>query len=260
MQQVYDLVLNQDLLHEIDSTVFGNDHLVGIRQLSFTCREEVRILRRWLAEQPAGILLDLACGAGGPGRLIADRLADRIVGVDLARNAVQRATDDLRSVPLIGGYVVAEAGLLPLRDRSVDVVLSVDFPPLASFLPEIVRVLRPEGCLLFSGWESRDPGFTHFPAQFDPLLADVGLAVTRRDESPHWPARERVWATEVIRRQEELRACATPETAQWVLDDATAELPMTARVLLSAQCDVPRDITGVNAHPVGWNRPIRPVP
>ncbi|MGQ0777375.1 MAG: class I SAM-dependent methyltransferase [Pseudonocardiales bacterium] len=183
---MYDLVLNQSVLHEIDSTVFGADHLVEIRQLGFTCREEVGILRSWLSEQPAGILLDLACGAGGPGRLIADGLAECIVGVDLAGNALRRATDDLRSVTLIGGYVVADAGLLPLRDRSVDVVLSVDFPTIASFLHGIARVLRPGGRLLLSGWESRDPGFGHFPALFDPLLAAVGLTVTHRYESPHW--------------------------------------------------------------------------
>ncbi|HEU0127256.1 MAG TPA: hypothetical protein VFQ48_01415 [Pseudonocardiaceae bacterium] len=77
MQQIYDLVLNQDLLHEIDSIVFGSDHLAGIRQLSFTCREEVGTLRRWLTGQSAAILLDLVCSAGGPGRLIADRSLDR---------------------------------------------------------------------------------------------------------------------------------------------------------------------------------------
>jgi ubiquinone/menaquinone biosynthesis C-methylase UbiE len=249
MQRMYDLVLNQDILHEIDAAVFGADHLAQIRQLSFTCREEVGILRRWLAEQNANILLDLACGAGGPGRLIADRLAECIVGVDIACNALRRATDDLRSVTLTGGYVVADAGLLPLRDRSVDAILSVDFPPIESFLHEIVRILRPEGRLLVSGWESRDPGFKHFPALFDPLLATVGLMVTHRYESPHWLARERAWVTEVIRRKEELRTCATPETAQLILDEARMELPMRARVLFCAQLNTSG--SGLAGQPAG---------
>jgi SAM-dependent methyltransferase len=96
----------------------------------------------WVIEQalalPAeALVVDLAGGRGRHARPLAER-GRRVIVIDIAESAV-------RDAGLPG--IVAEATRLPVRERSLDAILSVNFLDRSIF-PSLVRLLRPGGRLI----------------------------------------------------------------------------------------------------------------
>ena len=105
----------------------------------------------WLNIPPGGIVLDVGCGpasitaslarATGPSGLV--------LGVDLSEAMLARAVR-AETGPQIG-FLHADAQRLPLRDATVDVVVSMAvlqlIPDPVAALSEMARVLRPGGRL-----------------------------------------------------------------------------------------------------------------
>lgn len=94
-------------------------------------------------------VLDVGCGRGGNLQQLHRRWAPGLlVGVDQSAPGL-RVADDGRVRVAVG-----DAERLPLRDRSVDVVLNVEslslYPDAEAFLAEVARVLVPGGDLLLA--------------------------------------------------------------------------------------------------------------
>ncbi|WP_020380283.1 class I SAM-dependent methyltransferase [Nocardiopsis potens] len=115
------------------------------------CRQrEASTLLRWLGPDLSGqVVLDVAGGDGywaGEAR----KRGARAVSLDLARTKMVRGAR-LRSAP---GLLEGDALRLPLRDASVDAVMSVcaieHFADGPAALDEMARVLRPGGRLVMS--------------------------------------------------------------------------------------------------------------
>ncbi len=104
---------------------------------------------------PGELVLDIACGTGNAA-LKAAALGAQIVGVDLAPRLVQVATDRAAAAGLTGTFVLGDAQALPVEDASVDVALSVFglifAPDQQAVAAEVVRVLRPGGRAVITGW------------------------------------------------------------------------------------------------------------
>jgi len=104
---------------------------------------------RWAAGRR---VLDVACGEGYGSALLA-RHAASVVGVDIAREAVDHASATYAGVANLE-FRCAPCTALPLGDATVD--LAVSFETLEHietqerFLDELARVLHPEGVLLLS--------------------------------------------------------------------------------------------------------------
>ena len=105
----------------------------------------------WLNIPAGGIALDVGCGPGTVTASLAraaqpDGLA---LGVDISEPMLARAVR-AESGPRIG-FLRADAQRLPLRDETVDAVVSIAMlqliPDPATALAEIARVLRPGGRL-----------------------------------------------------------------------------------------------------------------
>lgn len=96
-------------------------------------------------------VLDVACGEGY-GSAILTRVARRVIGVDIAKDAVAHATANYATD--ITSFLEGSATSIPVEDDSVDVVVSFEtIEHLAEheeMLSEIRRVLRPDGVLLIS--------------------------------------------------------------------------------------------------------------
>jgi len=90
----------------------------------------------------SGRALDVACGAGRHAALLAEA-GFQTVAVDHAALACRRVADEVPGVRA----VVADAGLLPFRARSFDLVVQTLFLDRTLF-PKLLRLLAPGGLLL----------------------------------------------------------------------------------------------------------------
>ena len=96
-------------------------------------------------------VLDVACGRGESGRVVASHYGCRVLGVDYSCTNMVRAQQLTREVGLEDRvrFVVGDAEHLPVDDGSFDVVLAecslCTFPDLEQSLAEVRRVLSPRG-------------------------------------------------------------------------------------------------------------------
>ena len=168
-----------DLPHEIDPfsfiTLSGLEDIVG-----------------WLDMSPGSLLVDLACGRGGPGLWLARRTGAALVGVDFSTvgidHARQRAQDlahDLNT-----RYLVADAAATGLPDDGADGLVCVDAIQLMAHrvdvMREVRRVLKPGARAAFTTWEEPER-----LADLAGLFEEVGLDVVVVEERSEWLERER---------------------------------------------------------------------
>jgi SAM-dependent methyltransferase len=146
---------------------------------------------RWAAEIVAGkSVLDAGCGTGYGVALMAEAGAERVVGVDIAAEAVSRARQLAKDAEL----VVADVHKLPFEDQAFDVVTCFEViehvERAEDVLNELERVLREGGVLLLSS-PNRDAypaGNPHHVSEFvpDELRAELqglfpNVALYRQD-------------------------------------------------------------------------------
>lgn len=121
-------------------------------------------------------VLDIGCGRGGALDVITRQFAPRtLAGLDLspANIAHCRRLHDRAPVRL----QVGDACNLPYRDRSVDVLLTIEsgsgYPDFTAFVRHVARVLRPGGVFVYVDLVPADSG-----GELHRLLAAMGLVVT----------------------------------------------------------------------------------
>jgi len=137
---------------------------------------------RWAAGAVEGKeVLDAGCGVGYGAQILAEAGASRIVGLDIAAEAVEAAV--LRA-DSIGEFVVGDLEQIPFTPSSFDVVVCfeviehVDRRELV--LDELRRVLRSGGVLIVSS-PNRDvylPGNPHHMHEYTP--SELQAALTKR--------------------------------------------------------------------------------
>lgn len=117
-------------------------------------------------------VLDIGCGEGYYTAGLSE-VAERVIGVDIAKSAVQTASKAYKSQSKqMGGkdnitWVVGTGAMLPVADRSVGLCTSF-FSPLPA--PEMVRVLKNDGYLLVA-----TPAPRHLYALREQLFGEVNL-------------------------------------------------------------------------------------
>jgi len=182
----------------------GNDYPSGFEHLSFLTADELGRIKTEL--RPSGPLVDVGCGAGGPGLWVASQTAAPLIGIDASRVALTRVCDRAKHVEglLEAVFCVGVFDRLPIQTASADAVMSVDalqyaVDKNAAFL-EIGRILRPGGRLAFTAFEvdvdrvSCLPVFGLDPIDdFRPVLTRAGFSVDVYEETERW--RDRVRST-----------------------------------------------------------------
>ena len=155
---------------------------------------EVLRLRR------GSVLLDVACGRGAYGLLIAKRAGTQLIGVDFSAQALSEAREQAARMGVSNAsFRVGELTATGLADASVDAVLCTDaiqFPdePAVAY-QEIRRVLKPDGRAALTCWEP----FDRADERLSPRLRRADLAAGLRQagftdlevrDRPSWLARE----------------------------------------------------------------------
>jgi len=115
------------------------------------CRRLVQTVAAPLPE--AGVILDIGNGLGTQDPVIAEALHPRrLVAVNITEWQLSVGRDRLREAAALG--VAGDATALPIADRSVDGVISVEaafhFRSRRAFFDECFRVLKPGGVLSIS--------------------------------------------------------------------------------------------------------------
>ena len=123
----------------------------------------VHELVRWsgLDQLPPGSrVLDVGCGIGGSARILARDYGFDVLGVSISPAQIRRATE-LTPEGLTCRFAVMDALDLQLADQQFDAVWTVEagphMPDKQRFADELLRVLRPGGCLAVADWNRRDP-------------------------------------------------------------------------------------------------------
>ena len=100
-------------------------------------------------------VLDVGCGLGGPGRMLAEDFDCQVVGIDLTQEYVDTAQ---KLSALVGldhqtKFLQADATNLPFQDQSFDVVwtqhVQMNIQDKQQFYTEIARVLKEGGYFLY---------------------------------------------------------------------------------------------------------------
>ena len=123
--------------------------------------EAIRELADELRLSPGSTLLDLACGRGAYGLLLAQRSGASLIGVDFSAQALAEAGEQAARMGVSNAsFRVGELTATGLPDASVEAVLCTDaiqFPdePAIAY-SEIRRVLKPGGRVVLTSWEPLD--------------------------------------------------------------------------------------------------------
>src|SRR5579859_477229 len=123
--------------------------------------EAIPELAEELRLRPGSTLLDLACGRGAYGLLVAKQAGTLLIGVDFSAQALAEAREQAARMGVgNASFRVGELTATGLPDASVEAVLCTDaiqFPDEpADAYAEIRRVLRPGGRVVLTCWEPLD--------------------------------------------------------------------------------------------------------
>ena len=114
---------------------------------------------------PGSRVLDVGCGIGGSARILARDYGFEVLGISISPGQIARARE-LTPADLPGcRFAVMDALALELPDGGpeggFDAVWSVEagphMPDKQRYADEMLRVLRPGGCLAVADWNRRDP-------------------------------------------------------------------------------------------------------
>jgi len=170
---------------------------VEIEPFSFLSADLLDHLSRALALAPGQLLVDLACGRGGPGLWLARAADASLVGVDFSAVGIEQAAAraHLFGMGDRARFVVGELTGTGLPDDTADAAVCVDAlhfpadPVLAA--AEAARILRPGGRLVLTNWQPHTPGDSRLPPRlrdraWAPILQRAGFVDVRVEARPEW--------------------------------------------------------------------------
>ena len=198
--------------------VTGPDYPDQFSHISFIGLKQLRAITDGLDLREDQLLVDLACGAGGPGLWAAKESGARLVGCDLSAVAVQRATERAEGLGMSGRAEFRQGSFedTGLGAGSADAVMTVDAlqyaPSKAKALAEVARVLRPGGRFAFAAFEldeARVAGLGVWDDPVDdyrPLLEESGFTVLSYDQIPDWQDHLTAGFAAVVAQRDRLEA------------------------------------------------------
>jgi SAM-dependent methyltransferase len=184
------------------------DHACGgpfpaeFAHISFLTYDELQAMAKYLALVQGAALVDLACGAGGPGLWIAAQCRASVIGVDPSSAGLAQARKRAEQVGLANRSLYQQGTFAStgLAHGAADAALSVDAiqyaPDKTEVFREAYRILRPGGRLAFSAFEVDPERVAGIPVlgvdpvpDYAPLLETAGFAIESYKESAGWADR-----------------------------------------------------------------------
>jgi SAM-dependent methyltransferase len=162
--------------------------------------EAIPELTEELRLRPGSTLLDLACGRGAYGLLVARQARASLIGVDFSAQALAEAREQAARMGVSSAsFRTGELTATGLPDASVEAVLCTDAIQFADepavAYDEIRRVLRPGGRVVLTCWEPFDRADERLAprirrANLAAGLHQAGFTDVEVRDRPFWLARE----------------------------------------------------------------------
>jgi SAM-dependent methyltransferase len=179
----------------------GPSNLVPLRGL-----QEVATALRL---EPGGVLVDVACGRGGPGMWISRETGADLTGIDFSAGAIAQASQrrKLFGLEAKATFAVGTLDATGLSAGVADAVMCIDAFQFSrdrvAAAQEIRRILRPGGRVVLTSWQAQEPGDESVSERIRTLdlgaaLQTAGFGAVRVEDKAEWVEVERVlWETAV---------------------------------------------------------------
>jgi ubiquinone/menaquinone biosynthesis C-methylase UbiE len=201
-----------ELIWHLAAEAYGEDYPAEVQPWGLT---SWWILGRCIAALrvgPGQVLVDLACGRGGPGLWLARATGADLIGVDWSPVAVETAAERApRFLPSERArFLVGDLAASGLHSESADAVLCLDAIFFAedriAALSEVRRLLRPGGRYVFTGPETDTPTRPSQVSDWTPLLTAAGLELENKEEVPRFAEQLKRMYALWLEHLDELRA------------------------------------------------------
>jgi SAM-dependent methyltransferase len=218
--------------------VTGPDYPEEFAHISFLPLAQLRALAAGLDLAAGQVLVDLACGAGGPGLWVSAESGARLVGRDLSPVAAEQAAERAAAVGMAGRAEFGQGSFeqTGIADQAADAIMSVDAlqyaPDKMKALAEAARILRRGGRLAFAAFEldaERVAGLAVWDdpvGDYRPLLEHAGFRTLSYEQIPGWRDHVAAGYGAVVAEQEALRTELGPAAATAVLLEASITLEL----------------------------------
>jgi ubiquinone/menaquinone biosynthesis C-methylase UbiE len=212
---------------------------------------EARRLLDLLELAPGDVLVDLACGAGGPGLWAARVSGAALIGIDPTDSGLAAAEQRAAAVGLSERSTFQRGTFeaTNLSDASADAIMTIEAfqyaPDKRAALSEFVRILKPGGRVAIVCFEVDPTKVTGLPvlgvepvADYAPLLTEAGFSISTYEETPGWADRVYPTFAALVDSADALNAEMGEPAAASVLVEATVTVslrPYPRRVLIVAE-------------------------
>jgi SAM-dependent methyltransferase len=179
---------------------------IEFAHIGFLTLTEAQHMLEALGVGPGDALVDLACGAGGPGLWASQQTGASLIGIDPATAGLAAAEQRARDVGLAdrARFQRGTFERTGLPDASADAAMTVEAfqyaPDKRAALAEFFRILKPGVRVAIVCFEVDPAKVEGLPvlgvdpvADYAPLLEDAGFTVDLYEETPGWA--DRVYAT-----------------------------------------------------------------
>jgi SAM-dependent methyltransferase len=249
---VYDALPTSRVFTEIWATnAYAADFPDDFAHIGFLTVDEGRHLLQLLHLGANDVLVDVACGAGGPGLWAAQQTGATLIGVDPSAAGLAAARRRAERVGLASRATFQQGTFeqTGLPDACADSAVSIEAfqyaPDKRAALAELHRILRPGARIAIVCFEVDPSKVAGLPVlgvdphpDYVPVLEATGFAVDACEETPGWASRVYGTFQALVDAADALVADLGERAAAGVLAEAMLTVqtrPYPRRILLVAQ-------------------------
>jgi ubiquinone/menaquinone biosynthesis C-methylase UbiE len=232
-------------------TAYRGEFPFEFAHIGFLTLTEANRMLEALAVREGDVLVDLACGGGGPGLWAAQQTGASLVGIDPAPAGLKTARDRAGKVDLAqrARFQHGTFERTGLPDSSADALMTIEAfqyaPDKAAACAEFFRILKPGGRVAIVCFEVDPSKVEGLPvlgvdpvSDYAPVLINAGFTIEVYEDTPGWADRVYPTFSALVDASDALNAEMGERAAAGTLSEAMLTIamrPYPRRVLVAAR-------------------------